>query len=111
MGLGRQVRWEIVRGSTDAKTISIYVNGVKRDLVTGDIVELQVRLTAVSETALITKTITTFDSGNAEIVLTATDTDIASGNYKYDIKVTFANNDTLVPVYYSDFIVIPNVTR
>ena len=111
MGLGVQIRWDIVKGSSDSKTISVYVNGVKQNLVTGDKVELQVRETADSSVALISKSITTFTDGNAEITLTATDTDITAGKYKYDIKVTFANDDTLVPVYYSDFIVIPNVTR
>lgn len=79
-------------------TGSITVNVANYTLNEGDEVVFTVNTGREIETPVIQKKITTFVDGKAVIQLSAEDTDVAPGNYLYDIQVNGADGrvDTIV---------------
>lgn len=92
--MGAELFWTFAQGDTPRKTVTLMVNGIKQNLVTGDKVTLTVKRLATDTTAVLTKEITSFVDGSAEISLAKADTvDLDARSYRYDLVITLATGE------------------
>lgn len=91
----------MVRGNTGTFTVRPKING-EYVLKDGDQLIMTIRKikALANEVPLLQKTITTFDNGKAEIILTPSDTEnFEIGNYIYDLVMIRSDGtvDSLIP--------------
>jgi hypothetical protein len=79
-------------------TGSFALNITNYTLDEGDEVVFTINTERELETPVIQKRVTDFSNGKAVISLTATDTDVAPGNYLYDVQINGADGrvDTVI---------------
>lgn len=82
----------MIRGDTEAMTVSCTEDGVARSFVTGDKVYFTVKKTTSATEKVLQKLITTFTDGKALIDITPADTKtLDAKSYFFDIQVIFSN--------------------
>ena len=101
----------MVRGDTEAMTVSCTENGVARAFVTGDKVYFTVKKTVSETEKILQKVITTFTDGKAHIDILPSDTKaLACKSYIYDIQIVFADGTVKTIIGPSTFDLTSEVT-
>ena len=100
----------MVRGDTEAITVSLTEDGVAKPLTTGDTVYMTVKRSVNKTEKVLQKIITAFTDGKALISIAPTDTaDLSFGDYVYDIQINLSDG-TVKTVVSSTFTIMPEVT-
>lgn len=100
----------MVRGDTEAITVTLSEDGTPTNFVEGDTVYFTVKRTLNTTEKSLQKTITSFTDGAAVINIAASDTSsLAFGDYQYDIQINLADG-TVKTVVQSSLTLSPEVT-
>lgn len=101
----------MVRGDSEQINVKLQnADGTDLALVTGDTVYMTIKK-SIASAASITKTVTVFNDGVAEIVLSPSDTKTMNYDvYIYDVQVKFADNTVKTVIPESKFTLVAEVT-